>query len=151
MLLAATPTRRATVWACALAAALSGCGADVVTVPLDQLCVHSETFSTAGDFVLRAGDRLHLSRASSVCRTSCDAVVAAGCTLTRAGDTFRLGGEVRVEVDCRGSDPPPVCIFHEATCVTGPLAEGEYTVTDGVRSRSFRVPSVISTRMRCTP
>ena len=109
-------------------------------------------FQTDGSTLLREGASLRLvaQNASPPCRPACDTIVERTCSYTREGNTFRLRGRVIVDVHCGGDDPVPVCMIYPAERTTEPLTAGEYTVTDGARSMTFRVPSTMDYRQSCT-
>ncbi len=120
-------------------------------IPLERVCVLGDAAVGAESFSVGAPVRVSFGAdLRHTCRPACDTIVEARCSLSRDGNTFRVQGRVVVEVDCHGVTPLPVCSVPGAECATGPLEAGEYVVTDGVHSVTFRVPSTVRDPIRCS-
>lgn len=118
----------------------ASCAPHQEALPVGELCVQGDAAEGAVTFPVAAALRVRLGVSRDVCRPACDTLVSPPCTLVRDGDTFRVQGRIVVEVDCHGQDPVPVCSAPAIECTTGPVGAGVYTVTDGVRSVTVRVP-----------
>ena len=118
--------------------------------PVGSLCVRGRP--TGENESIAVGDPLRVQLAPQGCfSSSCTSVALAECSVTRSGPEFTVTAafclqtvtdpNVGCTADCGGGG--------YATCESGPLEAGDYTVTLGDLSMSFTVPGMINFRDAC--
>lgn len=114
-----------------------------------MVCAVGRHTETAIEFEVGQPARLSLQSSLTPCRPPCERALTSSCAWTREGNTFHLRAQVVVRNECDGSPIPGSCNVYAPECVTEPLAAGEYTVTDGTRTHTFRVPSTVASDTTC--
>lgn len=132
--------------------ALAGCGGDVVTLDNQgAVCLSTTTDFPEGGQQFEADSTLYAIVTFATClSSSCSSDRTAECQVAVQGD--------RIVITSRGSytdesGPGQACttdcLYLEATCETGPLPAGEYTIIYGEDELPLTIPGI--TGAYCVP
>ncbi len=94
-----------------------------------------------GQVSFEAGEAATVYVTLDGCASGCASGIETECTATASGNTIEVTGSASYDVPSGTVDCPAVCVFVQASCETGPLAAGSYTVSYAGGSVDFDVPS----------